>query len=350
MRVEEEREARNEVVDRKPCVDAVLDILEPVTQGERQLLQRGRTRFANVIAAHGNGVPLRHPLRAEPEDVSHQPHGWTRREDVLLLGDELFEDVVLNRPGDVLPVGALLLGDDEIHREDHRRRRIDRHRRRDVAERDPVEEPLHVGQRRDVDTALADLAERQRMVGVASHQRRQVEGHRESSAAGGNQILITLVGFLRRPKPRKLSHRPQLAAVAGGVNAANVRELARVADLSVVVDPLHILRRIQPLDRPPGNCRERSGALGRLLERRFEHLAFPALLGRSGPDRWRFSCCDHYIGLGSPVGSGVRRLARRFAPRGSADRSTARSMRSTQSVAAAATVGGVRRASEARES
>ena len=53
-----------------------------------------------------------------------------------------------------------------------------------VAERDAVEQPLHVGERDDADAALADLAERQLVIGIAAHQRRQVEGHAEAGAAG----------------------------------------------------------------------------------------------------------------------------------------------------------------------
>ena len=86
-------------------------------------------------------------------------------------------------PDSVLPVRALLLGDDQIHREDHRRRRVDRHRRRDVGERDAVEQPLHVGERDDADAALADFAERQLVVRVAPHQRRQIEGDAQAGAA-----------------------------------------------------------------------------------------------------------------------------------------------------------------------
>ena len=39
----------------------------------------------------------------------------------------------------------------------------------------PVEQRLHVGERGDVHAALPHLAERQRMVGIAAHQRRQIE-------------------------------------------------------------------------------------------------------------------------------------------------------------------------------
>ena len=82
------------------------------------------------------------------------------------------------------------------------------------AERDAVEQPLHVGQRRDVDAALPHFAERQRMVGIAAHQRRQVEGHAQPGAAGGDQFLVAGVGLFGRAEAGELPHRPQLAAVA----------------------------------------------------------------------------------------------------------------------------------------
>ena len=108
---------------------------------------------------------------------------------------------------------ALPLGDDEVHREDHRRRRVDRHRRRDLAQRDALEERFHVGQRHDRDAALAHFAERQLVIGIAAHQRRQVKRHAEARAAGGQQMAIARVGLFRRSEAGKLPHRPQLAAV-----------------------------------------------------------------------------------------------------------------------------------------
>ena len=58
VRVEEERHARHEVVDVEAGVDAPLHVLDAVAQRERQLLQRRRARFADVIAAHRDRVPL----------------------------------------------------------------------------------------------------------------------------------------------------------------------------------------------------------------------------------------------------------------------------------------------------
>ena len=117
----------------QPGVDPVLHVLDSVAKRERQLLRGRRAGFANVIAAHRNRVPPRHLLRAEGKHVGDQPHRRTRRIDVFLLRDEFLEDVVLDRARQRLPAGALLLRHHEIHREQHRRRRVDRHRRGDGA-------------------------------------------------------------------------------------------------------------------------------------------------------------------------------------------------------------------------
>ena len=129
-------------------------------------------------------------------------------------------------PDSVCQLGVLLLGHDQVHREDHRGRRVDGHRRGDRAQIDAVEQRFHVGERRDVDAALADLAERQLVIGIAAHQRRQIEGDAQAGAARAQQVLVPRVGVLRRSEPGELPHRPQLAAVAARVNAAGVGELA----------------------------------------------------------------------------------------------------------------------------
>src|SRR6267154_94920 len=54
VRVEEKRQGRREIVDGEPAADAPFDVLDSIAQGERQLLNRGRSGFANVVAADGN--------------------------------------------------------------------------------------------------------------------------------------------------------------------------------------------------------------------------------------------------------------------------------------------------------
>src|SRR5437667_12552612 len=89
----------------------------------------------------------RHFARAEVGRVGYGPYLRLRREDVVRLRDVPLEDVRLDRPAQLRPRYALLLADAEVEGEEHRRRRVDRHRRRDVTEGDPGEERLHVGER-----------------------------------------------------------------------------------------------------------------------------------------------------------------------------------------------------------
>ena len=79
---------------------------------------------------------------------------------------------------------ALLLGDQLVEQQQDRRRRVDRHRRRDLVERDAGEQHAHVVDRVDGHADLADLALGPRVVGVVAHLRRQVEGARQAGLAG----------------------------------------------------------------------------------------------------------------------------------------------------------------------
>src|SRR5688572_2091031 len=224
--VEEEGDPRREGIHVQTAVHRVLDVLDAVAQREGELLRRRGPGFADVIAAHRDRVPLRHCLGAERHDVRDQPHRGARRVDELLLRDELFQDVVLDGAAQRRPRHALPLGDDEVHRQQHRRRRVDRHRGRHRPQVDALEERLHVGQRHHADATSPDLAERERMVGVTAHQRRQIERHAQPGAAGIEQRAITEIGVARRAEAGELPHRPQPAAVAVRVDAAGVRELS----------------------------------------------------------------------------------------------------------------------------
>ena len=81
--------------------------------------------------------------------------------------------------------------------------RVDRHRRGHRAEIDAVEQRLHVGERHHADAALAHLAERQRVVRVAAHQRRQIERDAEAGAAGREQRAVAQVGVRGRAEARR---------------------------------------------------------------------------------------------------------------------------------------------------
>ena len=245
MGVEEKGKARREIVDVHAALEARIDVGHAVGERERQLLRRRRPRLADVVAGDRDGVPLRHLARAVLDRVDDEAHRRRRRKDELLLGDELLEDVVLQRAAQRRERHALLLGHREIHAEQDRRGRVDGHRSGDLAQRNAVEQGLHVRQRVDGDAAVADLAAARGRVGVLAHQRRHVERDGETGLAVGEQVLVAPVGLLRGREARELAHRPQPPAVSGRVDAARVREL-----------PWHLLRagrqvfrRVERLDR-----------------------------------------------------------------------------------------------------
>ncbi len=225
MRVEEEGQSRRERVDVEAALEARLDEREPVGQGERKLLRGVRAGLADVVSGDRDRVHERHVLGAPLDHVDDEPHRRVRREDPLLLRDVLLEDVRLDGSTERCERHSLLLADARVEREQHRGRAVDRHRRRDLAERDAGEERLHVGERVDRDALAADLAERARMVGVVAHQRRHVERGRQAGLAVLEQVAEPLVRLLRRAEPGELAHRPEPAAVHRRVDAAREREL-----------------------------------------------------------------------------------------------------------------------------
>ena len=114
---------------------------------------------------------------------------------------------------------ALLLGHADVEREQDRGGPADRHRDRDLAERDAAEQRLHVVERVDRDALAPDLAERAGVVGVVPHQRRHVERRREAGLAVVEQVAEALVGLLGGAEAGELAHRPQPPAVHRGVHA-----------------------------------------------------------------------------------------------------------------------------------
>ena len=247
MCVEEEREPRRELVHCQVALDRPLDVREPVRKRERELLRGRRARLADVVARHRDRVHLRQLARAPLDHVRHEPQRRLRREDPFLLGDVLLEDVGLHRAPQLRPRHALTLADAGVEREQDRRRRVDRHRGRDLAERNPLEEPRHVLERVDRHSLAPHLAERARMVRVVAHQRRHVERRRETRLPVLDQVTEAGVRLGGGAVARKLTHRPGPAPVHRLVDAARERELARVAEVALVVE-LEVLGRVERFD------------------------------------------------------------------------------------------------------
>ena len=164
-----------------------------------------------------------------------------RREDPLLLCDVLLHDVRLQRPVERRRVDALTLRGREEERERDDGGATDRHRGRDVAERDPIEQGLEVVEGVGGDAAAADLALAPRVVGVQPHQRGHVEGHREPRLPVVDQEPVARVRLGRRAVAGELAHRPDPAAVHARVGAARERIDAGLPELRVGIPVVEVV-------------------------------------------------------------------------------------------------------------
>src|SRR5262249_17536761 len=122
------------------------------------------------------------------------------------------------------------------------------------------------------------------MIGVVTHQRRQVEGDGKSATSVLQQVAIPFVGFFRRSESRELAHRPETATIPAGMDAASVGSLSRIVQVFLKV-LLPVFRKVSLcIESPDRHTRygrksgisivvtihstiSPDGALGRLLER-----------------------------------------------------------------------------------
>ena len=195
-------------------------------------------------------------LRAPLETIDDEAQRGLDREAPRVLRHVLLQNVVLNRAAQLVRRNALFLRRRDVERPENDRRAVDRHRRRHLVERDAVEQHLHVGETRDGDARLADFTQRSRMIRVVAHQRREVECRRQSRLAMLEQKLEASVRVGRAAEAGELPHRPQLAPVTRGVNAARERiraghaqRVRRVGiDVERGIDRLDLGRRVREAD------------------------------------------------------------------------------------------------------
>src|SRR6266850_6174797 len=140
--VEEKRNAWYEALKIEAGPNAPFDVFDSVSEGKREFLQRRRAGLANVITAHRNRVVPGNMGRAEFESIDDQLHRGANRINPLLLRYVLFENIVLKRAGDLLPICALLLSNHQIHGEEDGCRRINCLGNRHLFERNSVNQSL----------------------------------------------------------------------------------------------------------------------------------------------------------------------------------------------------------------
>ena len=222
--VDEEGDAREDRAH-PLLADARAHLVEHGDRGRHRvgdLLHRRRARLLQVVGADVDRVPLRHVLDRVGDGVGDQPHRRRRRERVRAAREVLLDDVVLGRALEHRGVDAVLLGGDDVERQQPRRGRVDRHRRVHPVERDAVEQRVHVALVRDRDADLADLAARQLVIGVVAGLRRQVERDREPRLPLGEVAAVERVGLRRRRVAGVRPHHPGLVGLGQAVAHAGI--------------------------------------------------------------------------------------------------------------------------------
>ena len=174
--VEEEGQAGAELIDVESPPHGRVDVGDAVGEREAELLGGRTTCLAHVVAADRDRVPARNVLGAEGEHVGDDAERGRGRIDVGAARGILLEHVVLDGAADLRPRDTLLLRYREVEAEENHPRRVDGHRGGDAIERNTGEQRLHVLERGDRDPDPTDLAPGERVVGVAPHLSRQVEG------------------------------------------------------------------------------------------------------------------------------------------------------------------------------
>ncbi len=228
--VEEEGQPGGKNVDVQAARLAQLEVSETISEGERQLLRGRGSRLPDVIAGDRHRFVGRDRAGGVFHQVTDQPQMRLGRKEPFLLCDVFLEDVRLQGSVERGHVDALSLGGREIHTEDRDRGPADRHRCRDVAQRDVAEEQVHVSSRVDGHAAMPDFSHTLRVIGVTAHQGGHVEGNRQAAAAVGQDHLVALVGLLGVAEASKLPDGPRPPSVSCGVQSASVGELPRPTD------------------------------------------------------------------------------------------------------------------------
>ncbi len=245
---------RREGVDVEALALGGAHVLEPVGDGEGQLLGGRRPGLLHVVARDRDRVEPGHVAGRVADDVGHDAHARFGRVDVGVADHELLEDVVLDGSAELGLVDALLLAGHDEHGQHGDDRAVHGHRHRHLVEGDAVEQDLHVLDRVDGDPGLAHVALDAGMVAVVAAVGGQVEGHREAHLARGQVAAVEGVGLLGGREPGVLADRPRPVGVHRGAHAAHERgEAGQGVDLGRV-DGGHVLGRVEGLDVDALGC------------------------------------------------------------------------------------------------
>ena len=179
-----------------------------------------------MIATDADGIEAGHVLRRVGEDVADDAHGRRGRIDERVPHHELFEDVVLDGPGQQVLAHPLLLGCDDVERQNRQHRAVHGHADAHLVQRNAFEEAFHVLDAVDGHTRLAHVPLDTRMVAVVATVRGQIKRHTQPLLACRQVSAVKGVAFLGRGKPCVLAHGPGAHGVHRGIRPPEVRRHA----------------------------------------------------------------------------------------------------------------------------
>ena len=125
-----------------------------------------------------------------------------------------------------------------------------------MVQRDSIEQDLHVGQRRDGHTALAELPFGCSVIGVVAVESGHVEGHAQTRLTVLQQVLEALVGLLGSAVAREHAHGPQSPSITRGVHPSHIGKLARQSHIFKIIPVLLVARCVHRLHRYIGGGAE----------------------------------------------------------------------------------------------
>ena len=172
MHIEKERQPGSKPIDIETNGLRGFNIGDPVGQGKRNFLGRGRAGLADVVAGDRNRVPVRHLVGAKAENIRDDPQGRTGRINIRAASDVLFEQIVLNGAVDLIPGHALFFRHHQVERQQNGRGSVNGHGGADFVQRNAVQQGFHVRQRVDGHAGPPDFSGGHGVVGIPAHLRR----------------------------------------------------------------------------------------------------------------------------------------------------------------------------------
>mmetsp|Transcript_24008 Transcript_24008/g.44062 ORF Transcript_24008/g.44062 Transcript_24008/m.44062 type:complete len:371 (-) Transcript_24008:5902-7014(-) len=161
---------------------------------ESQFLFRGRASLLQVIGTHVHGVPFRNVRIAVFGHVRDHLKAGFRRANIGSARQVFLDQIVLHSALQGCRVRALFLGHRNIKRQEPRGRRIDRHRRIHLLQRNVLKEAPHIAQMRNGYADFAHFAARQDVIAVISGLRWQIKGDAQPGLPFGQVGTVERVG------------------------------------------------------------------------------------------------------------------------------------------------------------